>query len=133
MSGEGLVACLEKCFAGTCSHFEIVGFCRHQMKATHDTTLDAELLTKEELATKMNLPSTRMVDGLVARRKIPVIRLGHRTVRFRWGDVQTALDKLTVWDHAAPKGHYGRTDCYAAPSRTVTRQPLPGRISKEGK
>lgn len=125
--------CLEKYFAGTCSHFEIVKFCRQQMKTTNDTTLEAELLTKEDLAAKMNLPSTRMVDGLVASRKIPAIRLGHRTVRFRWSDVQVALDKLTVWDHAAPKGNYGRTDCHAAPSRTGARPPLPGRISKEGK
>jgi hypothetical protein len=66
------------------------------------------LLTKEELASKMNLPSTRMLDGLVARRKIPVIRLGYRTVRFRWGDVQTAMDRLTVWDHAAVQNSSAR-------------------------
>jgi hypothetical protein len=56
----------------------------------------AALLDKEELRKKLNLPSTRGVDELVRRRKIPVVRLGHRTVRFSWPKVQAALEKLTI-------------------------------------
>jgi len=54
------------------------------------------LLTKEELRQRLNLPSTRGVDELTRRRKIPVIRLGHRTVRFSWPAVEAALKKLTT-------------------------------------
>ena len=55
-----------------------------------------DLLTKEELRLKLNLPSTRMVDELVRRRKIPVIKLGHKTVRFHYERVRAALDKLEI-------------------------------------
>ena len=54
------------------------------------------LLTKKELRAALNLPSTRMVDELVRKRKIPVIRLGHRTLRFDWAKVQAALEKLEL-------------------------------------
>lgn len=71
--------------------------------------LKDSLLTKKELAEKMGLPSTRIVDAMIAHRKIPVIRLGYRTVRFRWNDVQAAIEKLTIWDHSASKENYGRS------------------------
>ena len=51
-------------------------------------------LTKEQLREALNLPSTRMIDELVRKRKIPVIRLGHRTVRFDLVKVEAALDRL---------------------------------------
>ena len=51
-------------------------------------------MTKEELRAALNLPSTRMVDELVRKRKIPVIRLGHRTVRFNVEKVAAALERL---------------------------------------
>ena len=54
------------------------------------------LLDKEELREKLNLPSIRGVDELVRRRKIPVIRLGHRTVRFDWRHVQSAIERFTI-------------------------------------
>lgn len=53
-------------------------------------------LTKEQLRDALNLPSTRMVDELVRRRKIPVLRLGYRTVRFDLAKVQAALEKLEL-------------------------------------
>ena len=52
------------------------------------------LLTKDQLREALNLPSTRMIDELVRKRKIPVIRLGHRTVRFDLVKVEAALDRL---------------------------------------
>ena len=54
------------------------------------------LLDKEALRKKLSLVSTRGVDELARKRKIPVVRLGHRTVRFSWPKVQAALEKLTV-------------------------------------
>ena len=53
-------------------------------------------LTKEQLVPCINVPSTRMVDELVRRRKIPVVRLGHRTVRFQLDRVREALGRLEV-------------------------------------
>jgi hypothetical protein len=35
-----------------------------------------------------------MIDELMKRRKIPFVRLGHRTVRFSWERVQAALSKF---------------------------------------
>ncbi len=62
---------------------------------THPPTFD-ELLPKEGLRRRLNLPSIRGVDELVRLRKIPVLRLGHRTVRFSWPAVEQALSRLTV-------------------------------------
>jgi hypothetical protein len=56
----------------------------------------AEWLTKEQLRERLNLHSTRAVDGLIRRRVIPFCRCGHKLVRFRWPDVEAALEKLTV-------------------------------------
>jgi hypothetical protein len=58
--------------------------------------MSLQLLTKEQLREALNLPSTRMVDELVRRRKIPVLRLGYRTVRFDLAKVQAALEKLEL-------------------------------------
>lgn len=55
-----------------------------------------KLLTKEEMRATLNLPSTRMIDELVRKRKIPVIRLGHRTVRFDLVKVEAALERLEL-------------------------------------
>jgi hypothetical protein len=58
--------------------------------------MSLNLLTKEELRAALNLPSTRMVDELVRRRKIPVLRLGYRTLRFDLAKVEAALEKLEL-------------------------------------
>jgi hypothetical protein len=62
----------------------------------NDPGLPEHLLNKEELRQKLNLISVRGVDELVKARKIPSIRLGHRTLRFSWPAVQAALARLTV-------------------------------------
>jgi len=54
------------------------------------------LLTKEELRTRLNLPSIAMVEQLMRTKKIPYIKLGYRTVRFDWPKIQSALEKLTI-------------------------------------
>lgn len=54
------------------------------------------LLTKEELMTALALPSTRMVDELMRKRKIPYLRLGHKTVRFDLAKVLSAIQRLEV-------------------------------------
>lgn len=58
--------------------------------------LGQTFLTKEELRGALNLPSTRMVDELVRRRKIPVIRLGYRTLRFDLAKVILAVERLEL-------------------------------------
>lgn len=57
------------------------------------TTID--WLTKEQLRQRLNLSSVRCVDEMVKQRKIPVTRIGHRTVRFCWPRVEAALERLT--------------------------------------
>ena len=54
------------------------------------------LLTKEQLAQHLSVPSTRMVDELMRARKIPFVKLGHRTVRFDLARVLEALSRLEV-------------------------------------
>ncbi|WP_009959114.1 hypothetical protein [Verrucomicrobium spinosum] len=54
------------------------------------------LLTKEELMEALGFPSTRMVDELMRKRKIPYLRLGHKTVRFDLPKVLSAIQKLEV-------------------------------------
>jgi hypothetical protein len=58
--------------------------------------MSLNLLTKEQLRDALNLPSTRMVDELVRRRKIPVLRLGYRTVRFDLAKVEAAIEKFEL-------------------------------------
>lgn len=52
-------------------------------------------LTAEELATELGLQPD-FVKSLARKRKIPVFRLGHRTIRFSPEKVKAALDKLEV-------------------------------------
>ena len=40
--------------------------------------------------------TVRTVDRWVVERKIPSIKLGPRCTRFRWADVERALNRLTV-------------------------------------
>ena len=55
---------------------------------------EPELIDKEELRRRLNLPSVRMVEELMRKGKIPYVRLGHRTVRFSWAKVLAALKAL---------------------------------------
>jgi hypothetical protein len=54
-----------------------------------------ELLDKKELSARLHT-GVRGVEELIKRKKIPVLRLGHRTVRFDWPKVVAALAKLEV-------------------------------------
>lgn len=69
------------------------------MKTQSDTpgaALRDDMLTKEELRVRLNLPSTRMIDELVKKRKIPYQQWGHRTIRFQLTKVLAALAKFEV-------------------------------------
>jgi len=55
-----------------------------------------ELLTKEELRQKLNLPSTRKIDYMMKKRMIPYLPLGHKTVRFDLSKVMAALEKFEM-------------------------------------
>lgn len=48
------------------------------------------LLTKAELAVRLHV-TVRGVETLTARRKIPVLRISRRCVRYDWAKVQAAL------------------------------------------
>lgn len=62
----------------------------------HEAEDQERLLTKRELARKLNLPSTRSIDELVRRKALPVIRFGWRTLRFSPRAIELAIEKLTV-------------------------------------
>ena len=59
-------------------------------------SFDRDFLTKEEVRQRLGLASTKMVDALIANRKIPHVRLGHRTTRIPWRRCQEALAKLEI-------------------------------------
>lgn len=63
------------------------------------------LLTKEQLRSALQLDSARMVDELMRRRKIPFLKLGHRTVRFDLERVLAALEKLEVHEVGRTRHH----------------------------
>ena len=58
------------------------------------TASESELIDKDEVRRRLDLPSIRMVEELMRKRKIPFIRLGHRTVRFSWAKVLAAVNAL---------------------------------------
>ena len=60
------------------------------MSATYE-----DLLTYPQVAERLGMKRTALQE-LVASRKIPVIRLNARCIRFRWSQIETALAKLTV-------------------------------------
>jgi excisionase family DNA binding protein len=57
--------------------------------------MDDYLLTKDQLAERLGL-KRRGVECLIAARKIPVIKISGRCVRFSWPRVQAALNKFEV-------------------------------------
>jgi excisionase family DNA binding protein len=50
-------------------------------------------LNKLELAERLG-STKRGVEEMMRRRKIPFLKLGHRTVRFDWGAVEKAVARL---------------------------------------
>ena len=67
-----------------------------QAHAACESPVAVRLLSKSQLRKALNLPSTRIVDEMMRRRRIPFIRLGHRTVRFDLDRVLEALSRLEV-------------------------------------
>lgn len=57
--------------------------------------VESTLLDKHALARRLGV-SPDGVLKLVASRQIPAIKLGHRTLRFAWPQVEKALAKLTI-------------------------------------
>ena len=51
------------------------------------------LLTKFDISSRLRI-STRSVDEWMRRERIPYIKIGGKTVRFRWDDV---LEKLRAY------------------------------------
>ena len=67
------------------------------MKETKSLASDdnPDLVTKEVIARDSGV-SPRTVEWWVRTRKIPYVKAGHRTIRFRLADVRKALAKRTV-------------------------------------
>ncbi len=63
-------------------------------QSTHKSGASNGYLDKEQLRQLLNLPSTRMVDELMRKRKIPFLKLGHKTIRFEWPKVKAAIEKF---------------------------------------
>ncbi len=57
--------------------------------------INPDLITKDQLAKILGL-KRRGVECLVAKRKIPVIRISHRCVRFHPRKVMQALERYEV-------------------------------------
>jgi excisionase family DNA binding protein len=55
----------------------------------------SDLLTLDQVAEKLGCKG-RAVERMIEGRKIPVIRINRRVLRFRWREVEAALAKLTV-------------------------------------
>lgn len=58
-------------------------------------TTDKTLLTKQELADKLNI-TERVVQFLVKKQRIPVVRITGKTHRFNWPKVEAALANYEV-------------------------------------
>lgn len=56
---------------------------------------DPAFLTIDALAERLGV-KRRAVERMIQARKIPVVRINRRVLRFRWRDVEAALGKLTV-------------------------------------
>lgn len=62
-----------------------------------------ELLTKEQIVERWHLPSVRMLEGMMRRRKVPYHKLGYRTVRFDPAAVEAALSRLEIKEIGRPR------------------------------
>jgi excisionase family DNA binding protein len=58
-------------------------------------TANEPLLKIDELAVRLRT-KRRAVERMVQARKIPVVRINRRVLRFRWSEVEKALAKLTI-------------------------------------
>ena len=69
---------------------------QHRTSPASVSSPNEKLLSKQELCEKLGLPSTRIIDEMMRRRRIPLIKMGHRTVRFDLSRVITALGRMEV-------------------------------------
>lgn len=56
---------------------------------------DPAFITKQELSKRLEL-TPRTIENLVSRGKLPAIRITSRIIRFKWSDVEAALDTHRV-------------------------------------
>lgn len=63
----------------------------HDNRMNPPTMPDDALLTKKRVAKWLNV-STRTVESLMEAGRLPFVKLGHRTVRFRHHHVQNLLE-----------------------------------------
>ena len=58
--------------------------------------MNQSLLTKREVGTEMGGLSVSFVNQLIARKKLPVVKIGYRTVRIRRTEVEAFLERHTL-------------------------------------
>ena len=68
----------------------------NQQKMKNNANGKRQLWTKEDVRRRLNLQSTRGVDGMVKKRMIEKIVLGHKTVRFEPEAVEEAIRKFSI-------------------------------------
>lgn len=56
-----------------------------------------DLLTQDEAAAVLDVKTNTLANWRCTKRtEIPYIRVGKRSIRYRWGDLQAFLDKCRV-------------------------------------
>ena len=77
------------------------------MESPLKALLDQPLITRDQLASKLGI-STDTVQGWTSDKRIPAFRLGHRTVRYSYPAVISALSRFysppeKTWSRKLPK------------------------------
>ena len=67
---------------------------RSKLKAAASNAAE-QLLKKQDIAQRCRT-SLRTVDRWVNERRIPYLNLDKRTIRFRWKDVEEAINRMAV-------------------------------------
>jgi excisionase family DNA binding protein len=65
-------------------------------QAANDALNRIDSLPDKQAIAKHFGVSVRTVDRWIAEKRIPYIKFGRRCIRFRWGDVERAINRLVV-------------------------------------
>jgi excisionase family DNA binding protein len=66
------------------------------INAANDRLAGIESLPDRKAIAQRYGISTRTVDRWIAEKRIPHLKLGARTVRFKWPDVEAALSRFKI-------------------------------------
>jgi excisionase family DNA binding protein len=65
-------------------------------QAANDRLNRIESLPDKRAVAKRYNVSTRTVDRWIAERRVPFLRLGRRCIRFRWAEVEAAINQFKI-------------------------------------